>query len=564
MSRLRVASGVGLASAVLAVAGAGSGVGGSAWAGQYHVYSCRTPAGASAPVDGWAPGTTGAATYAEDTCPQGGALVAGLGEEPKRTANTATATWAFGAPAGETIVGATLWRAGDADGGTVIGATYQFWLAGPKEEEIFEGCVELATCPEGKGDFVQPLSAKNRVVVPSVNLGTHLYSAASCEGKPEYKCNIGQHDENGFAAVVYLYAADITLEQAAGPSAGNVSGELATASSVQGTSDVQFDATDPGAGVYDAVFSVDGKVVQSTALDENGGRCKDVGEGGETAFLYVQPCEQSVSADVGLDTTKLTNGSHHLVVSVLDAAGNSAPVLDRTIAVANPVPPAPVVPGPANGTNASPQATLTASWRGTGRQRVACAYGREPAISGRLTGPGGTAIGGAQLDLLDTPAYAGAKPVALASPRTAANGTFTVRLPHGIGSGRLTFAYRAHLDAEPPAATRALTLSVRAGIGLRIVPRTTSVGHTIHFTGELHGAPVPLGGKQLVLEARSPGSEWIQFDVIHTSARGRFRASYRFKFPGPATYRFRVVSNAEADFPFATGASNTVGVYEHG
>jgi hypothetical protein len=564
MSRLRVASGVGLASAVLAVSVVGAGAVGSAWAGQYHVYSCRTPAGASAPVDGWAPSTAGAATYAEDTCPQGGALVAGLGEEPKRTANTATATWAFGAPAGETIAGATLWRAGDTDGGTVIGATYQFWLAGPKEEEIFEGCVELAACPEGKGNFVQPLSVDNRVVVPSANLGTHLYSAVSCEGKPEYKCNTGHHDGNGFAAVVYLYAADITLEQTAGPSASNVGGELATASSVQGTSDVQFDATDPGAGVYEAVFSVDGEVVQSTALDEDGGRCKDVGEGGETAFFYVQPCEQSVSADVGLDTTKLANGAHHLIVSVLDAAGNSAPVLDRTITVANPVPPAPAVPGPANGTNASSQATLTAAWHGTSRARIACAYGREPAISGRLTGPGGTAIGGAQLDLLDTPAYTGAKPVALASPRTAANGSFTVRLPHSIGSGRLTFAYRAHLDAEPPAATRALTMSVRAGIGLRIAPRTTSVGHTIHFTGELHGAPIPRGGKQLVLEASSPGGEWIQFDVIHTSAKGRFHASYRFKLPGPAAYRFRVVSNEEADFPFATGASNTVGVYERG
>ena len=74
--------------------------------------------------------------YAEDTCSQPtGALVAALGDQPMRTANTDIATWAFSAPAGATIAGATLWRAGDADGGAAINATYQFWLAGPSETE---------------------------------------------------------------------------------------------------------------------------------------------------------------------------------------------------------------------------------------------------------------------------------------------------------------------------------------------------------------------------------------------------------------------------------------------
>jgi hypothetical protein len=560
-SGLRAALGAGLASfaaasGVAAVAGAGV-----ARAGQYHVYACRTPSGGSAPADGWSGSTTGAATFAKNTCAQGGALVAALAEEPNRTANTATATWAFGAPLGTSIAGATLWRAGDTEGGSVIGATYQFGLAGTKETELFEECLNNLGCVS-RGNFLQPLSAENRVAVPAAHLGTHLYLTASCGETPEYKCNAGQHDANNYAAVVYLYAADITLEQGAGPSASNVGGELATAATVRGTSDVTFAASDPGAGVYEATIAIDGKVVQTTPLDENGGRCKDVGENGEQAFLYVQPCEQALSADVGLDTTKLSNGSHHLIVSVLDAAGNGAPVLDRTIAVSNPAPPPP--PGPANGTNASSQATLTVSWHGTSRGRTACAYGRAPEISGGLTGPGGAPIGNAQIDLTETPAYTGAKPVALVGPRTAANGTFTVRPPHSISSGQLTFGYRAHLDAEPPAATRTLALTVRAGIALKISPRRTSIGHTIRFTGMLHGAPLPPGGKQIVLEAHSPGSEWVQFNVIHTTARGRFHASYRFKLSGPAHYRFRVVSNEEADFPYATGQSNIVGVYERG
>ena len=65
-----------------------------------------------------------------------------------------------------------------------------------------------------------------------------------------------------------------------------------------------------------------------------------------------------------------------------------------------------------------------------------------------------------------------------------------------------------------------------------------------------------------MLEARSPGSPWIEFDVIRTDARGRYRASYRFKFAGPADYQFRVRCEPESDFPFAAGSSNVVGVRE--
>jgi hypothetical protein len=122
--------------------------------------------------------------------------------------------------------------------------------------------------------------------------------------------------------------------------ADNVSGELASAPAIAGTSDVIFSASDPGAGVWEATFSIDGKVVQSTVPDENGGRCRDVGQStdGLPAFLYLQPCPVSENVDVPFNTTAVSNGEHHLIVSVLDAAGNSAPVLDREIDVQNPLP----------------------------------------------------------------------------------------------------------------------------------------------------------------------------------------------------------------------------------
>jgi hypothetical protein len=469
------------------------------------------------------------------------------------------------APPTETITEGTLWVAGDVHGTTEESGTYGFWVAGPAgESNVLEECFYVRECPVGKGVVGQPFAESNRLAFthkawPQLSINT------DCGVDLEQECKKVAGDANGYAAAVYLYAADITLEQTAGPSASNVSGELATALSVAGTSDLAFDASDPGSGVYEAVFNVDGQVMQSTVLDSNGGHCQNVGgtSDGLPAFLYLQPCAASVTADVPFDTTRLSNGTHHLIVSVTDAAGNSTTVLDREITVDNPPPPPPPgTPGPLNGTNASAQAILDVAWVGSKKARIASAYSRSHTIAGRLTAPGGVPISGAQIDCTATPAAQGAHAAAMACPKTGANGSFTLRVPGNQSSRTLRLAYYEHIGDALPVATRTLALTVRAGVRLRVSPHTTSVAHTIHFTGTLLGQPIPHGGKQLVLEARSPGSPWIEFDVVRTNNRGRYHDSYTFKFPGPVNYRFRAVSESEADYPFATGASNVVGVFE--
>jgi len=175
------------------------------------------------------------------------------------------------------------------------------------------------------------MAEANRVVVPSARLGSAVYANASCSGDVGRECPAGQGDSNGFATAMYLYAADLTLEQTEGPHVTAVSGELTSAPAIRGQSDVAFDATDAGSGIYEAVFNVDGQTVQRTVVDDNGGRCRDVGQTSDDtpAFLYLQPCLASASADVPFDSTSVANGAHHLVVDVIDAAGNAAPVLDR-------------------------------------------------------------------------------------------------------------------------------------------------------------------------------------------------------------------------------------------
>jgi hypothetical protein len=540
-------------------------VAGGAWAGGYHVYTCRTPWGQSAPADGWSPSKSGAIPYDStvDTCEEGGALFAALRDQVAHPANIDTASWAFSAPTDTTITAATLWRAGDTDGGADKTATYQFSLSAPTQLNFFDVCIYSRGC-EGKGELGVPFSPANRWVLPSTHLGSHIYISAECIGVSEYECQSGKGDKNGYAAVVYLYAADITLAQEAQPSASGVSGELASAPAVSGLSAIAFSASDTGAGVYEAVFEIDGSLVQATPVDENGGRCRNVGAAdGLPAFLYVQPCRQSLTVDVPFDTTKVANGVHRLVVRVLDAAGNTAPVLDRQITISNPVPPTPRSRGQENGQNASDQATLTARWRTTTRTRATSRYGHPQQVVGRLTAPSGQGIAGASVDVSALPDSVGARsPISLPSPRTGPDGSWSMRLPKGISSCTLRFGYRSHLADTAPVATSTLSLTVRARLVLRVTPHVVGAGRSITLRGRLGGGPIPPGGKQLVLEARSPGGAWIEFHVLRTDAHGRFHFTYRFRFPGPVAYRFRAISRFEADYPFAAAASNAVGVFE--
>ena len=556
-------------------------------AGEYHVYSCRTPAGAVAPTYGWSGSTTGPYIYDPNGCESRGSLTAALGGNVSQPANTSFATWTFSAPAGTSIAAARLWRAGSAVAWEP-GVSTLYWLAAPNESyesaDVFDQCAAYTGCAE-VGDPGVPMSSANLVEVPSGNLSgaIHIYVNASCGGDLNASCPaIG----SGYSVWVNLYAADITLADDSPPTASDVGGSLAAGGTLSGVGDISFSASDTGSGLYEAVFLVDGKAVSKQLLNPGDESCRNVGgtSAGTHAFLYPQPCPLALTDDLSFNTALAPEGSHLLTVQLLDAAGNATTILNRQVTIDNQpasiptsttAPGTPIGPGsplalrgPANGTNASDEATLAARWVGARGAKAAKAtltgrYGARERITGRLTSSAGLAISGASIDADETPAYEGARTVPLAGVRTGPTGEWTLSLPRGVSSSALRFAYRSHVNDTVPVATATLTLRVHAGIALRIVPRVTSVGHRIFFSGVVGGTPIPPGGKQLVLEASS-GGEWIQFDTIRTTAKGRYRASYRFKFPGPVRYRFRILSPYEADFPFLGGSSSSVVVHEAG
>ncbi len=542
-------------------------------AGEWTQVTCTQPNGKPAPVEGWESVNDGGNDSGpSDTCEQsGGALTAfdsSIGEEETPYAGP---MWTYTAPEGSKIAGGALTV-------SLLTPQGQAYVATPQNSftsaaDVLVNCqYNIAPCATS--------GITGTWTIPSTQAGgTQLFMAAFCvaptEGAP--KCPAGSG--GGVNAEISLYAADIELENSSTPAGTDFAGSLLEPNAT-GTADLTFSAQDPeGPGVYRVIVDLDGTPVYEGTPESNGGRCASIGNyaSGVGEFLYPQPCKREVAVDAPVDTTKLTNGQHQLKVIVQDAAGNSSTVYADTISIDNPSaggaagsgavasaigPGSPAADrGPLNGTNASDQATLTARWSSTAKAMRTSRYGASEEITGRLTAPGGVGISGASIDVDETPAYEGARTVSLAGVRTGPTGEWTLTLPRDTSSSALRFAYRSHQNDTIPVATATLTLRVHAGIMLRIAPRSASVGRRIVFNGVLDGGPVPPGGKQLVLEASS-GGEWIQFDTVSTNAKGRYRASYRFKFPGPVTYRFRVVSRYEADFPFLNGSSNIVDIHE--
>ena len=522
----------------------------AAHAGRYHAYSCRTPSGESAPADGWSgslPSEGSWDNYAQNTCSEGGALVAALGEQTTHFGGVDEGTWMLAIPSPESLTAATIWRASRGHWISGEKAVYETWLSGPTEPSVIDGCI-ASQCP-GEGEVGNPFASSNRVVVPAANLGNHLYANVDCFGAPSSECGHGFGDPSGYAAAEYVYAADLVLEQIEGPSASNVGGPLASEQPLHGTSDLIFSATDPGAGVYQAIFTVDGHVVQETVINENGGHCRNVGQttDGLPAFLYLQPCLKSLTADVGFDSTRVSNGPHHLVVSVSDAAGNTATVLDRSIVVENEL-------GTCNA-QCDPHASLHPAKAQVLRGTITRRYANSGlTLTGQLVDQAGVPMPGATIELRQQASYPGAANALVATTTTDAKGEWKLRVPRGP-SRLLTVGYRSRSNNPTFATQLQYRETVAADVQLS-APRRAHPGKTFAFHGELAGGYIPPGGTLVSLEIFFAG-EWREIALLRTNRRGAFAYRYTFAAIGPATYRFRAQLPHTIGYPFASGASRS-------
>jgi hypothetical protein len=479
----------------------------------------------------------------------------------------------FEAPAGLSISRVQLWRSlydyGLGSGGTSQ-RNYAWNLADgnlPGLGDEFEGAEDVPHGAAGSGETTE------HGIVPSNYISIDL--AASLPHTYAYVigcsfangCTTGGHDPvspSGPDTVLEIYGAIVSVQDNTSPTLSLGSSGLLDGAIQSATVPLTLSAADP-AGIAKLALYAGNSMTPSFI--------QDFTQGTKCQFWEAIPCQNLSSYQLPVNTTQLPNGTYYITVKAYDPAGNvvasSSPspvtVQNATGATPSSMPIGPgsslVLRGAANGTNASDQATLTARWAGTSKALGIGRYGSVDRATGRLTAPGNVPISGASIAVYETPAYEGARTVPLKDVDTGPTGTWTLTLPPNVSSSTLSFEYRSHQNDTVAAASARLRLTVHAGIALKIAPRISSVGGTIFFSGVVHGTPIPPGGKQLVLEASS-GREWIQFDTIGTNAKGRYRARYRFKFGGPIRYQFRVLSRYEADFPFLTGASNIVAVYE--
>lgn len=221
--------------------------------------------------------------------------------------------------------------------------------------------------------------------------------------------------------------------------------------------------------------------------------------------------------------------------------------------------------GPApNGENPAATATLVAFFPRTGGRRLLVSRSRRGVlVRGRLVDAGGGGIRSALIDVRLAVMAPWARASRPAGPRTAADGSFAVRVPSRMVSRRVRLSYRPDTGQPAEAAAAVLVLRVRAALRLRVSTANLPRGGTLRFAGRLVGGALPRLGKVVELQVRDRGGHrWLTFRTLRVRGRsGRFRARYTFRRArGPLALEFRARARADGAYPFATGASRPLRV----
>ena len=401
----------------------------------------------------------------------------------------------------------------------------------------------------------------NRVTVSPANLGGNLYATATCRGLEGSPCAETGNDANGYAAAIYLYGADLVLEQQAGPSVGGVGGELASAATVGGRRADQLHRQ------RSAVRDLRGRLLggrpggaehrprrRRGALPERSGRRATAWR--RSSYLSPAPGRErrrSPSTPRGSPTAPTSSRSPC-----------STPRATRPLC-----------------SNARSRSTTRSSGRRTGptpppRRRCRCGgpqHAQAPArgrLRSRRHDPGTAHDGGRRADRRGQHRRLGAaerdgragrrrcRPPGRTPP-----GASRSPCPAVSPRGRCTSRYRTRLGEEIPAASASLTLVVRAGIALHVSPSGRRASARASTSADACAAdrspPTASSSCSRPAPRAAPGSSsrtsaataaGASAPATASSSRGRPTTS-----SGPSP-------NPSPTTPTAEGASNLVEVFE--
>ncbi len=535
-------------------------------AGSYHDFLCRIPygpsAGRPAPTDDVTYAINDAWLFSGNSCAEGGSLYAAMDGEVSHPFGDGAYT-TFTAPAGLTIAAFTLWRYEADTAVQPYGAPVSNLDYSPGPLSVQGLCAQSEGC-SSRGTPNNPLEASNAVSVGDLSGVTQIQWSAACGGGPGGVCPAS--GPGTLSSQYDVYAADIDLVDNTPPTVSDVSGPLVAGGTLSGQQSVAFYASDGQSGVYAGSLIVDGHTVVTQILDSNGGACQSLGvtTDGQRSFEHAQPCAANVSSSLTLNTNELAAGQHSLELVVEDAAGNQANGYDGTITTSGP----PVVGvnggsltgGPDNVANGDPCAGEELDLEvNDARATPIIPYGKPVTVKGVLH-CGTVAIRDAQIAISTTGAPSGA--AINTSVETGLDGSFAYTVPPGPDRA-LHFSYTAYSDDRGPSVTATATIAIRPSITLRITPRRSSNGHTIHWTGTVAGGPYPSQGVTLDVEVRE-GRWWRIFDQVVANRKGVYHYSYRFHATTePTSYQFRVAlpDSGSGGYPYTPGGSNTVNVH---
>jgi hypothetical protein len=275
-------------------------------------------------------------------------------------------------------------------------------------------------------------------------------------------------------------------------------------------------------------------------------------------FDYQQPCKQSETVDVPLDTTALTDGPHTLKVLVTDAAQNSSVVYDGTITTSNRTTVSALLSSPlasSPGSEPSYAIVLDKPTEALGKRIRRSFPASALMLSGELRNPSGVPVPSALVSLIAQDGDPPAAPVAvLAHTTTDAAGQWILHAPKGpsrllrIVSGNA--ARQAALDGGV-----ALTEAVSPVVDLRV---RTPGGARLVFSGRLAISPLGLPRPLVIIETRA-GPTW---QVVGTPVRVARDGSYRLVYrSSPLTlgrrFAFRAETPATSLWPTAASHVRT-------
>jgi len=518
---------------------------------QMTLFSCHTPNGQPVGYDGWTISRTGQSRMsATNTCAENNAGTMGLelAASPYGYPNGAVIEWVFSAPSWATIAKYTI---------QVPDSFTYFSNAGIVGQALIQASDESDPVYDYR-NLGGGSSGPVRVERTPSDAVEWIEVNASCDGEG------GPCPANTRISRMDVASSALVLNDSTIPVVTGLAGGLLSGSTLSGTAEVSFTASDKGPGIYSAWLVLDGKSEPRVLLDSNNGWCVDLGQttDGTRAFAHPIPCAESVSASLTLDTDQLAAGQHTLQLIVDDATGNQTIAYDGTITTSGAIGANGGAingghPHIANGSSPCAGEALEVAVNGR-RTPPVVLYGKRVTVKGVLH-CGTVPIRGARIDVatLGGPASA----AVATSVQTGLDGSFSYTVPTGPDR-TLQFSYTAFSDDPGPSASATAQILIAPRIRLRIGPHHTSNGHAIRWSGTIAGRPYPPQGVTLDVEVRE-GRHWRIFDQVVANGKGRFHYSYRFHATTqPTTYTFRVAlpHTGSGAYPYTLGASNAVKV----